>query len=202
MKKLILLILVMAGVSLTWAFHELRSAKTINTTSPGKTYNLRFVGEQSHRASGLPIEKFTLYAFRNSKLILTEDPFFEADPYDASFADSFPKLEWLDSSTFGMGGDFPGHSYAEINVYNRSQEMIPYISVNYGPYELFLIFDLVPQGRTTLKAYSSFTRPDEAYAGFHGATQDGRTFHGISKVLDRDNRGGPLIFSIEVPDKQ
>jgi hypothetical protein len=200
MKKQLAAILV-----LSTAFLALNSGfpmpGTIVRTSPNGTYQIVFESKLSRRASGLPIETVSMQVLKGSKIFLTEESFFEAEPFEAKFPKAYPTLEWINDFTFHLVEASSHQSIHDtIVVTNRSNEEIKYIALNYGRYERYLIFNLAPQAKVAVETLSQATVSDRAYVGYRGTTLSGRSFEDVNKQFQRKTPNGGLDFSIEIPN--
>jgi hypothetical protein len=177
----------------------------IDKPSSDGTYRVKVeVRVEGSRTAYNKSERIKFQYFKGQEIIQTYD-WNNTDPFEPSFRESMPIIEWIDRNVLLMGQDRSDQPYFdEIIVSNDTEENLKYVDVNYGRFETFWIFDLAPKSQLSLQASPRF-KPDgtsNSFLSYGGVTQSGKQFKGNLNGKERKSSAeGPLKFQITINAK-
>jgi hypothetical protein len=174
----------------------------IDKLSPDGTYRVKVEVRAGGSASAYEkSERVKFQYFKGHEIIQAYD-WVNTDPYEPSFRESMPIIEWVDRNVLRMGQDRSDQPYFdEIIVSNYTDETLKYVDVNYGRFETFWIFDSAPQSQLVLRASPRF-KPNgtsNSSLSYGGMTQSGKQFKGTLNGKERKSpTEEPLKFHITI----
>jgi len=178
----------------------------IDKTSPNGIYQVKIeVRAKPPKGTRDYTENARVQFFKGQEIIHAYE-WEESDPFELSFHDSYPVIEWAADNVLHMGEDLSDQPfYDELIVSNKTDEHIKYLDVTYGRYEGFWVFDLAPRSQVTVRASPGFKSNGISvndFIGYGGMTESGKKFHGDMVGKKRTSSAeGRLEFRIAVDAK-
>lgn len=132
--------------------------KTWSSESPNKVYRVSFSGERSRRSwpftspADLENRRVSITVARHGVIMVDRSDIYDGDAYDSSFGNLYPSSEWLSETTLHLWQKSNSERTKEISIRNESGEHIKYLYVKAGKTNLFLLFDMPPDGSATVQA--------------------------------------------------
>lgn len=162
----------------------------IEKISPNGNYAVKVaISELPPKGTRDQTEAVTISLFKGEEL-LYERKTEQSSQYEPSFRDIAPVIEWVNGSTLRMGEDTSDQSFRDkLIVSNETGQPLRYVSVSYGKYESFFLFDLPPNDEAILLASPRF-KPDGSsnyFVGYGGKSESGKVFEGTMETKPRQS---------------
>jgi hypothetical protein len=174
----------------------------IDKPSPNGLYRVKVKVSPAHISGQLDKAEFQF--FRGTEIIDTWN-WGQEDQFGPDFAALMPSIEWVAGNVLRMGAKQPPEGFHdELIISNSSDENFTYVSISYGRYESFRIFDLNSGSQILIKATPRFdsTGSFNRVVGVSGKTATGRTFANVMEGKERlSPADGPIKFSIDIGSK-
>lgn len=200
-------LLLMVGVSLLVLSYarSLGQGYDVEKTSPLGTYRVSIeFRNEAPKGTRDHTERVKVQFFKGQELIDAYEGE-NSDQYEPSIRQGMQVVEWVADNVLRIGEERSDQPFSdELLVSNNTGEYLKYVSVSYGRYESFKVFDLAPGSQVTLRASPRF-KPDGSsnyFLGYGGMTQSGRKFEGTMDGKQRKSPDeGPLKFAINISVK-
>jgi hypothetical protein len=175
----------------------------LSTASPHGVYLVRLAvkGEPPGARPGERYRKtIKLEAVKEGKLVAADDVFFSEEQYDVSFAEAYPVREWVSETVLRLGDNTSSQPFAdEVVVSNHTGQPLRFLSLHYGKYERFLVFDLDAGAVLKLRASPQFNREWPASSVFYRAYTNGGELRGNAGGANRgEATDRPLTVAVDI----
>lgn len=165
--------------------------------SPDKVFVVRLTGRKTRPA--LPLVEHSIHfdLFRGSKAVVLRRKLHSGYWFDAGFEDSYPEHTWVNSSTIMFHRRISQEGSRDtLNLTNNTSKSISYLRIQSG--DLFLLFDLKPQAKTTLDSYPQTWL---SWITVEGEFEDGESIpmKGVNFSIS-SNLKGPFKYEISIND--
>ena len=162
-RRVLVFVVAVAAISLGAAalvcgFIQKRQLTKWSSESPDRGYHVSFSGMRSPPAwpftspRDLENRKVTITVSSHGAILVDRAEIYDGDAYDSSFADLYPKTEWLSDNTLHLWQGNHAKRTTEISIGNESGQLVRYLYIKAGKTNLYLLFDLAAGNSVTVQA--------------------------------------------------
>lgn len=179
---------------------------SLDKRSPGGEYSVKVKVRAKTSTGTRGYDDYAQVQFFRGQEVVHTYEWNNSDQYEPTFRESYPVIEWVADRVLRMGDDRSDQPfYDELIVSNKTDEQLRYVSVSYGRFELFWVFDLAPKSEVRLRASPAF-KPNGSsnyFLGYGGMSRSGVKFEGppMEKSRRKSPNDGPLTFRIDIAPK-
>lgn len=177
----------------------------VEQTSPNGVYRVKVkLREEKGTGTRDYTERLSIQCFKGQEIVYDFESV-NSDQYEPSLLEGIQVVEWVSDNVLRMGRNRSNQPFNdELVISNETGEYLKHVSVGYGRFESFRVFDLAPGSKITIPASPGFT-PDGSsnyFLGYGGLTLSGKKFEGLMERNPRKSPAdGPLKFQLTVSAK-